>query len=63
MINEHSVESWELQRARREGNGTLKNWIWEEVRQGQPLPGSISVDACRHVLRERGEDGMGYHNT
>ena len=56
-------ERWELEMARREGNGTLKNWIWAAASTGQPIPGQISVDACRAVLMERGEDGKGYHET
>lgn len=56
-------EGWELEKARREGNGTLKNWIWKAKTCGQPIPGCISVDACRAVLIERGEDGKGYHET
>lgn len=39
------------------------NWIWLAVNTGQPIPGCITVEAIRCVLRERGEDGSGYHNT
>ena len=42
---------------------TLRNWIWLAVNTGQPIPGCITVEAIRCVLRERGEDGSGYHNT
>lgn len=57
------VYDWELKKARKEGNGRLKDWIWLAVSCGQPIPGCISVEACRAVLRERGDDDRGYHNT
>lgn len=57
------VYQWELERARKEDSVTLKNWIWAEVDNGQPIPGCLSVEALRAVLIERGEDGHGYHNT
>lgn len=56
------VYEWELEKARKEGNVRLKNWIWMAA-SGQPIPGNISVEACRMVLRERGDDDRGYHNT
>ena len=58
-----NAERWELDKARKHDNKTLKNWIWEAVSSGQPIPGCMSVDALRAVLIERGEDGKGYHNT
>lgn len=57
------VYNWELEKARKEDNNTLKNWIWMAVSAGQPVPGCMSVESLRAVLRERGEDGKGYHNT
>lgn len=57
------VYDWEIKKAAKESSNRLKNWIWAAVSAGQPIPGCISVEACRHVLRERGEDGKGYHNT
>lgn len=54
---------WMLEKARKESTNTLRNWIWSAVSQGQPIPGCLSVESLRHVLRERGEDGSGYHNT
>ena len=56
------VYDWEIAKARKEGSDRLKNWIWM-ASTGQPLPGCISVEACRYVLRERGESGVGHHNT
>lgn len=53
----------EIEKARRESNTTLKNWIWAAVDCNQPIPGNVSIEACRYVLLERGEDGKGYHNT
>lgn len=57
------IYSWEIEKAEKESNNKLKNWIWLEISCNQPIPGCISVDACRYVLRKRGEDGRGYHNT
>ncbi|MBO6268602.1 MAG: hypothetical protein J6N19_05600 [Clostridium sp.] len=57
------VYDWELEKVRKESTTRLKDWIWLAVSCGQPLPGCISVEACREVLRERGDDGRGYHNT
>lgn len=54
---------WEIEKARKEENETLKNWIWAAVSAGQPVPGCLSVESLRYVLRERNEDGKGYHNT
>ena len=54
---------WELMKARKQSTTTLKNWIWEAVSVGQPIPGCLSVVCLRAVLIERGEDGKGYHNT
>lgn len=52
-----------LERARMESTSTLRNWIWLAVNTGQPIPGNLTVESLRYVLRERGEDGKGYHNT
>ena len=57
------LQMWMIEKARRESTNTLKNWIWSAVSQGQPVPGCLSVASLRYVLRERGEDGSGYHNT
>lgn len=57
------VYKWELEYARKQSNNTLKNWIWAMVNNGQPIPGCISVESCRVVLIERGEDDKGYHNA
>ena len=57
------VYEWELEKARGKDTVWLKNWIWLAVSCGQPIPGCISVDACRMALMERGDDGRGYHNT
>lgn len=57
------VYDWELEKARKQDSNTLKNWIWEAVSSGQPIPGCMSVESLRTVLRERGESGQGYHGT
>lgn len=57
------IQEWMLNKARQESTNTLRNWIWSAVSQGQPIPGCLSVESLRAVLRERGEDGSGYHNT
>ena len=59
----HIIPSWEIDKARTFETSSLRNYIWAAVSAGQPIPGCISVDACRFVLLERGEDGTGYHNT
>ena len=56
------VFDWEIDRARQEGNGTLKTWIWMAA-NGNPTPGCLRVEALRYVLRERGDDDRGWHNT
>jgi len=58
-----NIYTWEIERARKEDNNTLKNWIWLYVGCGQPITGCLSVESLRYVLIERGEDGKGYHNT
>lgn len=57
------IERWMIEKARKQSTTTLKNWIWEAVSAGQPIPGCMSVESLRAVLIERGEDGKGYHNT
>ena len=46
------VYNLEIEKARKEDNMTLKNYIWMDG-NGQPIPGCISADACRFVLEER----------
>lgn len=57
------VYAWELKIARTWTTSELKDWIWMSVANGQPIPGCLSVESLREVLRERGEDDRGYHNT
>lgn len=54
---------WMIEKARKEDNNCLKNWIWLAVSTGQPIPGNLTVESLRYVLRERGENGNGYHHT
>ena len=57
------IESWMLEKASKETTTTLKDWIWEAVQLGQPVPGNLSVDSLRMVLIKRGHSGRGYHDT
>lgn len=57
------VEQWMIEQARKQDTNTLKNWIWIAESCGQPIPGCLQTESLRVVLRERGEDGKGYHNT
>lgn len=57
------VQMWMIEKARLENTNTLKNWIWSAVSQCQPIPSCMSVASQRYVLRERGEDDRGYHDT
>ena len=57
------IPAWEIEVARTFKTKSLKNYIWANIENGQPIPGCITADACRFVLLERGEDGRGYHNT
>ena len=41
----------------------IKNRMWAFVSRGQPIPGSVSVEALRLELIRRGADPKGYHNT
>lgn len=57
------IYMWEIELIRHWTTNEIKNEIWAAVSCGQPAPGQVSVEAMRYVLRERGEDGKGYHNT
>ncbi|MGO5336760.1 hypothetical protein ACTQZS_08110 [Bilifractor sp. LCP19S3_H10] len=57
------IARWEIEKARKLTTNQIKNFIWGEITCGTPVPGCISVDALRYVLRERGEDDCGYHDT
>lgn len=57
------IAYWEIEKARKLTTNEIKNQIWMWCVCRQPIPGCLSVEALRYVLRERGEDGYGYHNT
>lgn len=57
------IQQWELEKARLYSNTELKNMIWLAVDCGQPVPGCMSLESLSTVLKERGEDGKGFHNT
>ena len=57
------IYKWEIDIIRHWTTNEIKNHIWSAISNGQPTPAQVSVEAMRYVLRERGEDGKGYHNT
>lgn len=57
------VRGWELRKAKKMSTNEIKNHIWSNVSNGQPIPGEISVEALRVELIRRGEEPKGYHNT
>lgn len=57
------VYPWELEKIKDWSTETIKNCIWSAVSVGQPVPGSVSVEALREELINRGEEPKGYHNT
>ena len=56
------TELWEIEKAMQSDTNALRNQIWA-ASNGQPVPGSISVEACRFVLALRGEEPIGFHDT
>ena len=63
MTGIKDTEPWMIEKARQHSSDDLKSWIWSEVSGGSPVPMCLSVESLRIVLRERGEDGKGWHNT
>lgn len=57
------IYKWEIDLVKHWTTNEIKNRIWMTIANNQPTPGQVSVEAMRYVLRERGEDGKGYHNT
>jgi hypothetical protein len=57
------IYEWEVKIIRHWTTNEIKNCIWAQVSCGQPAPGQVSVNAMRYVLRERGENDRGYHDT
>lgn len=57
------TQLWEVKEAIKRDTTTLKNQIWAEEANGQPIPGCISVEACRFALLLRGEEPKGHHST
>lgn len=57
------IYKWEIDLVKHWTTNEIKNWIWMTIANNQATPGQVSVEAMRYVLRERGEDGKGYHNT
>lgn len=57
------VQSWEMDVVKSWTSDEIKNKIWREVACGQPVPGSVSVEALRLELLNRGEEPKGFHNT
>lgn len=57
------VYDWEMDKIKNWSTNEIKNRIWAEVTNGQPVPGCVSVEALRKELIRRGEKPEGYHNT
>lgn len=57
------VYQWEIDKAREWDTNTIKDYIWMAIDCNQPIPGSVSVEALRYVLAQRGEEPIGYHST
>ena len=58
-----TITKWEMEKVKLWTTNEIKNRIWAFASQGQPIPGSVSVEALRLELIRRGEDPKGYHNT
>lgn len=57
------VYPWELREIQAWTLDEIRNRIWMAVDLGQPVPGSVSVEALRTELIRRGEQLTGCHNT
>lgn len=57
------VYAWELEKIKEWSTEQIKNCIWQNVHNGQPIPCEISVQALRMELRSRGEEPSGYHGS
>lgn len=58
-----TIKKWEMEKVKSWTTNEIKNRIWAFVSRGQPIAGSVSVEALRLELIRRGEDPKGYHNT
>jgi hypothetical protein len=57
------VYDWELNKVKNWTTNEIRNYIWTNVNNGQPIPGCISIAALRMELMRRGEEPVGYHNS
>lgn len=57
------IYQWELDKVKDWTTREIKNQIWSAVDCGHPVPGSVSVEALRQELVNRGDEPTGYHNT
>lgn len=57
------VCQWEMDKVATWTTDEIKNRIWMNISQGQPIPGCVSSEALRSELIRRGEEPIGYHNT
>ncbi len=57
------IHEWELEKVKDWTTSEIKNRLWANVNNGQPIPGCVSVEALRVELINRGEEPVGYHNA
>lgn len=57
------IPDWEIRMAERWTTNEIRNLIWAAVECDQPIPGCVSVEALRKVLKRRGLEPIGYHNS
>lgn len=57
-----NIGQWEMEKIAKWTTSEIKNRIWSAA-NGQPIPGSVSVEALRLELIRRGEEPRGYHNS
>ena len=41
----------------------IRNVIWNEVANGIPTPGQVTIEELREELERRGLEPIGFHNT
>ena len=54
---------YNIDRALKLSVSEIKNYIWDRVATGQPVPGCLSLACLRDALSQMGEAPFGYHDT